>query len=128
VPTDDIKTATFWVRLHPNSDGKPEPSNVKIVGRRKREPGVYRHVEDGWWGVESHEQDRMAQESQGIICDRSREHLGLSDRGVITLREMIIESIEAVQQGKDPIGVLRVPEQNVLIDFDASMEEIGVLR
>jgi len=32
-----------------------------------------------------------------------------------------------VRQGKDPFWVLRQPEQNECINFDASMAEIGAL-
>jgi hypothetical protein len=40
---------------------------------------------------------------------------------------MIKESIEAVRQGKDPIGVIREQDKNHDIIFDASMQEIGAL-
>jgi 5,5'-dehydrodivanillate O-demethylase len=78
-------------------------------------------------GIASHDQDRVAQESQGAIYDRTKEHLGASDQGVIMLRNMIKESIEAVRQGKDPIWILRDPQTNENITFDASMQEIGEL-
>jgi hypothetical protein len=40
---------------------------------------------------------------------------------------MIKDSIDAVRQGKDPFWILRQPEQNEKITFDASMAEIGAL-
>ena len=43
------------------------------------------------------------------------------------LRNMIKESIDAVQQGKDPIWIIRDMSQNENITFDASMQEIGAL-
>ena len=43
------------------------------------------------------------------------------------LRNLIMESIDAVQHGKDPFWILRSPEQNQRITFDASMAEIGAL-
>jgi 5,5'-dehydrodivanillate O-demethylase len=69
----------------------------------------------------------VAQESQGLIYDRTKEHLGASDEGVIMLRAMIKESIDAALQGKDPIWTLRDPALNQQIDFDARMQEIGPL-
>ena len=69
----------------------------------------------------------MAQESQGEIYDRRNEHLGVSDEGVILLRQTIKESIDAVRQGRDPFWILRNPEENEKITFDASMAEIAAL-
>jgi hypothetical protein len=43
------------------------------------------------------------------------------------LRNMIKESIDAVQQGKDPVWVIRDADKNKEITFDASMQEIGAL-
>ncbi len=124
VPTDDTKTTTFWRSLRPNV----RPFTLKTLGLKKTTPGVYEHVDDGWWGIESREQDRMAQESQGVIADRTKEHLGTSDRGVIMLRQMIMESIEAVRQGRDPIGVIRDAEKNDVIQFNTSIEEVPPLE
>ena len=69
----------------------------------------------------------MAQESQGPIYDRTKEHLGAADEGVILLRAMIKESIDAALQGEDPIWTLRDAAQNQNIGFDATMQEIGPL-
>jgi hypothetical protein len=41
--------------------------------------------------------------------------LGYTDRGVILLRRLYKESIEAVQKGLDPLGVVRDPAQNEMI-------------
>lgn len=49
-----------------------------------------------------------------------------SDEGVILLRNTIKETIDAVRQGRDSFWVLRTPEENDKIIFDA-MEEIGPL-
>ena len=80
---------------------------------------VYERVDDGWWGIPSHEQDRLAQESQGPIADRAREYLGTSDRGIAMFRQMLAESIKAVEEGRDPIGVVRDAGANDIIRFDA---------
>jgi 5,5'-dehydrodivanillate O-demethylase len=52
-------------------------------------------------------QDHMAWETQGPVADRTTEHLSYSDRGVAMLRKLTIEQIERVQQGLDPMGVVR---------------------
>ena len=128
VPTDDTKTTTFWLRFTPYDEAnRGKPLILKTVGFEDDKPGVYTRVEDGWWGIASHDQDRVAQESQGDIYDRSKEHLGASDQGVILLRNTIKESIDAVRAGKDPFWILRQSEHNEKITFDASMAEIAAL-
>jgi 5,5'-dehydrodivanillate O-demethylase len=128
VPTDDTKTTTFWLRFYPYGEEERGKSFVlKTVGFDNDQPGVYARVDDGWWGIASHDQDRVAQESQGLIYDRTQEHLGASDQGVTLLRNMLKESIDAVRQGKDPAWVIRDANQNRKITFDASMQEIGAL-
>lgn len=128
VPTDDTTTKTFWLRFTPNDEAnRGRPLRLKTVGFEDDKPGIYTRVDDGWWGIASHDQDRVAQESQGEIYDRTREHLGASDEGVILLRQTIKESIEAVRQGQDPFWILRSSEENNKITFDASMAEIDAL-
>jgi 5,5'-dehydrodivanillate O-demethylase len=128
VPMDDTKTMTFWLRFYPHTEEeRGKPFLLKTLGYDNDQPGVYDRVDDGWWGVASHDQDRVAQESQGLIYDRTTEHLGASDQGVIMLRNMLKESIDAVRDGRDPVWVLRDPRQNENIAFDASMQEISAL-
>ena len=129
VPMDDTNTMTFWLRFYPyGEEDRSKPFLLKTLGFENDQAGVYERVDDGWWGVASHDQDRVAQESQGPIYDRTKEHLGASDQGVIMLRTMIKESIDAVRHGKDPVWVLRDSAQNETIGFDASMQEIGALK
>jgi hypothetical protein len=49
-------------------------------------------------------QDRAVQELQGPIVDRSREHLGPSDKAIIAAREVMLDAIKTVQAGGDPPG------------------------
>lgn len=37
--------------------------------------------------------------------DRSKEHLGTSDVGVIALRRMVLQNIKAVEKGELPLGL-----------------------
>jgi 5,5'-dehydrodivanillate O-demethylase len=77
-------------------------------------PGKYRWDEETGW-IARGDQDRCAQESQGPIFDRTAEHLGVSDEGVILLRRMLRQSIDAVKNGRDPLGIVRDPEKNKTI-------------
>ena len=58
------------------------------------------------------DQDQMAWVAQGDVMDRSLEHLGESDRGVILFRKLLQEQMAVVQDGGDPMCVIRDPAKN----------------
>jgi phthalate 4,5-dioxygenase len=70
------------------------------------------------------EQDGCATESMGAICDRSKEHLGYSDKTIIALRKMLLRAVSDVAEGKEPAHVVRNPENN---DFSKLRSLKGVL-
>jgi 5,5'-dehydrodivanillate O-demethylase len=49
----------------------------------------------------------MAWVSQGPIADRTIENITKSDVGVIACRRMFRECLDAVREGRDPVGVIR---------------------
>jgi 5,5'-dehydrodivanillate O-demethylase len=59
-------------------------------------------------------QDHMAWETQGPIADRTRERLSTSDRGIIIFRDLLKENIKKVQEGQDPMGVMRDPKHEMI--------------
>jgi phenylpropionate dioxygenase-like ring-hydroxylating dioxygenase large terminal subunit len=62
--------------------------------------------------------DWEAQIGQGAITAHSEEHLATSDKGVAMLRRVLKRQVEAVAEGKDPMGVSF--DQNAApIGFDA---------
>jgi 5,5'-dehydrodivanillate O-demethylase len=127
VPADDTTTNTFWIDFYPDKDGRPaRPTPLVTQEFRKDQPGVYERVQDGWWNIPNREQDRVAQESQGAIADRSAEHLASSDTGILMLRKMIRDAIDMVARGEDPIGVFRTGIQP--ITFDSSRDAVEALR
>jgi 5,5'-dehydrodivanillate O-demethylase oxygenase subunit len=117
VPADDTHTMHFTVEFGAVVDGKPV---TKILqdraeeGIQETQPGVYRWDESIGWFARG-DQDRLAQESQGPIYDRSTEHLGTTDKGVILLRNLYRQSIETVKKGLDPVGIVRDPAKNEMI-------------
>jgi 5,5'-dehydrodivanillate O-demethylase len=128
VPKDDYTTNTFYIDFFPHRDGKPtQPELLRVKGFRKSEPGVYTRVQDGWWNLPNREQDRVAQETQGTIADRTKEHLATSDQGILMLRQMIRDAIDAVGRGEDPIGVIRAANANGPITFDSSRDAVAAL-
>ena len=56
--------------------------------------------------------DACATESMGAICDRSREHLGVSDKAVIAVRKFLLSSVKDLQNGKPLPHVVRESETN----------------
>ncbi|HZT07294.1 MAG TPA: Rieske 2Fe-2S domain-containing protein [Chloroflexota bacterium] len=50
-------------------------------------------------------QDLAVQESMGRVVDRSREHLGSTDRAVIAFRQIMLDAVKNVAEGIDPPGV-----------------------
>ena len=70
----------------------------------------------------------MAWETQGSITDRTQEHLGVSDRGIVIFRKLLKEQIEIVRRGGEPMGIIRDPARNKIIEFDVINEMIGLYR
>ena len=54
-----------------------------------------------------------------MIADRSREFLGTSDEGIVMFRRLLTDSIKAVEEGKDPFGVIREHGMEDYIRLDA---------
>jgi phenylpropionate dioxygenase-like ring-hydroxylating dioxygenase large terminal subunit len=59
-------------------------------------------------------QDAVANESQGLIQNRSREMLGVADMSIVAGRKLLLRGIRAVQEGKEPPGVIRDPAVNAV--------------
>ncbi|MEX0801711.1 MAG: Rieske 2Fe-2S domain-containing protein [Candidatus Binatia bacterium] len=56
--------------------------------------------------------DACATESMGAIFDRSKEHLGVSDKAVIAVRKFLLNSARQVQNGREPPHVVRDARYN----------------
>jgi phenylpropionate dioxygenase-like ring-hydroxylating dioxygenase large terminal subunit len=78
-------------------------------------------------------QDAMVTESAGPIVDRSREHLGTSDRAVVAMRRLLIDSAVALsEQGAQPVGpgaphVYRVRATQTVLPIDLAPEQSDAL-
>lgn len=73
-------------------------------------------------------QDSMAWETQGPIADRTSEYLGAADKGIVLLRKLYMEQIDIVAKGGEPMGVIRDPAINKVIDIPVVNERIGLPR
>ncbi|MFP6736630.1 MAG: Rieske 2Fe-2S domain-containing protein [Rhodospirillales bacterium] len=118
VPVDDALTQMYFLRFYPSEN------HSLHVARRDTKLGEYTPLEGDWWGIDVNDQDRMAVEQQGIIAERENEHLGVSDGGIIEMRRMMQESLDAVAQGKDPLCIIRdAADQQIDFPQKSSMME-----
>jgi 5,5'-dehydrodivanillate O-demethylase oxygenase subunit len=83
-----------------------------------RIPHWYANITDpltGRW-ISTHviNQDTIAWIGQGIVADRTKEHLAVSDLGVRKFRKQLWADLEAVAEGRDPMGVIRDPDRTVV--------------
>ena len=63
------------------------------------------------------DEDVVTQATQGLLGERS-ERLATSDRGVIALRRIAREAVEAVQRGERPKGVLAPERAGDIVRLD----------
>lgn len=63
-------------------------------------------------------EDIMSQSTQGLLGER-KEQLATSDKGVILIRKIILNAIQAVQEGRIPKGIPSPEESNRLFAIDS---------
>ena len=111
VPMDDTHTwhveiTSYWF---PDDVDVPEQESVPYTNIALRNP-------DGTWrSDDTLAQDHAAWILQGSVMDRTAERLGESDRGLILYRKMLDEQAAAVEDGAEPLNVIRDPAQNAII-------------
>lgn len=118
VPVDDDETWVAFYSIHA-PDGLEPSKEGRIVDYEIPWKG-----DDGRFITDYIEgQDIMAWVSQGRIADRTNEHLGKSDAGVIALRKMFKQSMDAQRAGRDPVAVVR--EEHERIDLPLERSKFG---
>jgi hypothetical protein len=70
-------------------------------------------------GMDINVHDQWAVESPGAIADRTKEHLGYSDRIITAARRMIFQAIDDVAAGRDPRGTIGADTQHGPATIDA---------
>jgi 5,5'-dehydrodivanillate O-demethylase oxygenase subunit len=102
VPVDDTHTWAMFYSVHAPEGAEPREQMYPVDYE-------YQWIDDkGNYIVDYIEgQDVMAWVSQGPVADRTIENITKSDVGVIAVRRMFRECLEAVKEGRDPIGVIR---------------------
>lgn len=114
VPIDDTHTRTIMMSFRPAAPGEPPLQQtvvpIEYMPDDLDENGEYKLTT--FWS-----QDRMAWETQGALYDRTEEHLGTSDQGIIMFRKLLDEQIAIVERGGEPMALVRDPERNRIIEF-----------
>ncbi len=114
VPVDDDTTLSVgWF-----FDRVPEEMEPFQQDRIPYWYGPIRDEQTGRW-ITSHvmNQDFVAWVGQGMGADRTQEHLGESDRGVILMRRRLLDEAKVVAAGSEPKGLIRDPEQNACVQL-----------
>ena len=115
MPIDDSTTRTFTLKFFPRGAGK---NGNEEKQERPKAPPLMRGTRRQWDMATINGQDNAAQVGQGAIADRTREHLGHSDRGVIQVRKLWKNAIEISLRGEDPPNLIRDPAKNRLVHVD----------
>jgi phenylpropionate dioxygenase-like ring-hydroxylating dioxygenase large terminal subunit len=131
IPLDDAHTMVWEASWHPSRDLTPDEQDARPgripksgmqeegadplsrgrfaagreddyrIDRQRQRTGNYSGLEES-----IPLQDAAVQESMGAIVDRSREHLGASDAGIVQVRRRLLEAARLLRDGDaEPPGV-----------------------
>src|ERR1700691_5578124 len=84
--------------IHGTFTPKRNLVNDYLIDRQVQKTQTFTGIE----GINT--QDFALQEGMGPIVDRSQEYLGSSDRAIVTLRNVLLEAISAVERGEKAPG------------------------
>ena len=104
VPIDDTSTKRYYLLLNDRRSPLKHHQRIRAFGQANDRPYDQRQRHPG---------DYDAMTSQGPINVHAFENLATSDVGVQLYRAYLREQIEAVQAGRDPLGVTRDPAHRI---------------
>ncbi|KTT14705.1 aromatic ring-hydroxylating dioxygenase subunit alpha [Pseudacidovorax intermedius] len=140
VPVDD--THTYWYAIFTSFTGPVDKQQMReqrlatielpdYVSRRNKSNQYGYDVQEQasqtftGMGMDINVHDQWACESQGPIQDRSREHLGATDKGIITFRRMLVRAIESVQRGEREAPLLIGADQAAAFSGPPSIDGVN---
>lgn len=120
IPVDDENTLSITWMFH----RVPVDREPYVQKRVPYWTGPVKDAQGNW--ITSHvlNQDIVAWAGQGRIADRTEEHLGQSDRGIVMMRRCFDDNIKAVAEGREPKGLVRDPEANRCIEMPIKHREL----
>jgi nitrite reductase/ring-hydroxylating ferredoxin subunit len=139
VPVDDENC--YWYAIFTSYSAPVDKETMRAQRLELFEPPAYRSKRNrsNAYGFDPHEQatstytgmgldinvhDQWAVESMGRIQDRTREHLGASDKAISLYRRVLREQLDRVEAGEAPIMVLDERAARA-IQGPATMDGIG---
>jgi len=141
VPVDDehaLRFNIFFRRNRPVSEKEKQleggigPDHIKVRNIHNnylQDREEQKHETFTGMGKQFLIHDSCATESMGPIYDRSKEHLGAGDITAIAVRKFLLQSVRALNMGKEPPHTMRTPEQNdlhhvacIVAKIDASID------
>ncbi|MGH7926446.1 MAG: hypothetical protein ACREQV_01445, partial [Candidatus Binatia bacterium] len=118
-PNDDDRFTLYTVNHYTGSDAdffqKLAPS------RRIAAPGEQKQYDKRKYAPyrgNVRSEDIMCQSTQGVIGER-KEQLATSDKGVIMIRKIILNAIQAVTEGRVPKGIPAREEADAMVQIDS---------
>ena len=99
--TAERKSLRSWVES--DYTRKRNLHNDYLIDRQLQRTQLYSGIQS----VNAAEQDGCATETMGPIFDRSKEHLGYSDKTIIALRKLLLGALSDLAEGKQPPHVIR---------------------
>jgi nitrite reductase/ring-hydroxylating ferredoxin subunit len=120
-PMDKQAMRDQRLQLYTSPDYKPRQNKGNNYGFDAAEQLTQTYT---GMGSDINVHDQWAVESQGPIQDRSREHLGQTDKGIALYRRILLEAIEAAAKGDRPLMVLS-SEEAAKIRGPATVDCIG---
>jgi 5,5'-dehydrodivanillate O-demethylase oxygenase subunit len=115
VPVDDTHTLHLWYTAYMPPQGAVVPQHLLEKVHTYEVP--YQDAQGNYIMDNVDGQDMMAWISQGAIADRSKENLASTDRGVAMYRRTLRRELKKIEQGQDPMALVRDPVRNVRIDL-----------
>jgi nitrite reductase/ring-hydroxylating ferredoxin subunit len=119
LPVDDT-SFRIWTVLRAKDDSffrRISQMRGDVARKLAADPHHYQRYPGDW----------EAQGSQGPITLHSEEHLATSDRGVVMLRRLLKQQLDALKAGKDPLNVAFEPGHDV-VDLEAGQFLSGEAR
>jgi phenylpropionate dioxygenase-like ring-hydroxylating dioxygenase large terminal subunit len=141
VPVDDVNT--YWYAIFTSFTGPVDKAEM----RRQRlevytlpdyKPRLNRTNDYGYnaeeqrtrtytgMGDDINVHDQWAVESQGRVQDRTREHLGQTDKAIVLYRRILLDAMAQAERGERPLMVL-TPDDAPTIRGPATIDGIGPL-
>jgi len=120
-PVDKAEMRRQRLQLYTLPDYKPRlgQSNNYGFDTREQQDRTYTGM-----GEDINLHDQWAVESQGLIQDRTREHLGQSDKGVVAYRKILLTNIRQVTRGERALMELDA-EEAARVTGPFTMDGIG---